>query len=313
MRRPRVVVVGGATRDAFLMGPGLEAKLRGRGRRRAYELELGEKVEVERVAMDVGGGAANVAVSMARQGLEAAFVGKVGDDRAGRDVLDLLGAEGVDASGAVVDARAGTNLSTVLLSASGERTILTYRGATKRLRRGDVDASALHGDWLYVTSLGGRIRLLEELVAMAHAAGMAVAIDPGKAELAEARRMRALLAKVELLKANRAELAMLSGREDLAASAEQLAALGPTVVGTDGAAGAVAVSADGVVALPGPSAPDALDRTGAGDAFGAGLVGALARGRSLQQALAFANRNATACVGKVGATTGLLRLARARA
>ena len=311
MSSARVVAVGGATRDVFLSGGGLAASLAGTARHRAYHLPLGEKVEVAHEVLDVGGGAANAAVSFARQGLEAVFLGKVGDDRPGRDVIDLLDAEGVNVGDVALDPRAATNLSTVLLSDVGERTILVFRGATKRLKRADIPEAAIHGDWLYITSLAGNIGMLEWLVSLAHERGLSVALDPGKSELAYASRILALLPKVELLKANREELAMLSGTNNLARSAATLAKLGPTVVGTDGSRGAVAVSAEGSVAVPGPSTADAVDRTGAGDAFGAGLVGALARGQSLEAALRFANRNATACVKRVGATAGLLRVRRA--
>ena len=90
---------------------------------------------------------------------------------------------------------------------------------------------------------------------------------------------------------------------------ESLHALGPTIaVVTDGPAGAYASDGSAryrVPAYPDPCTPK--ERTGAGDAFSAALVAALARGLALPEALTWGPVNAMHVVGEVGSQTGLLR------
>ena len=246
-RVPRVVTLGGATRDIFLSVRGIEESQKQVTNEDSFVFPLGEKVEVGSLVFDIGGGAANVAVSLARPGLHAAYLGKLGADRAGDEICDLLTAEGVTISGAIRDPKVKTNLSTVLLAESGERSILTFRGATSHLKRSEIDPSWIEGSWLYVTSLAGKLSTLEWVVKLANTKGIRIALDPGKGEMADSERFLKLLPKIQLLKANRAELALLSGDDDLERSVMTLHEFGCDVVGTDGAQGSFAAWSDGRV------------------------------------------------------------------
>ena len=74
-----------------------------------------------------GGAAANVAVGLARLGVDSAFMGKVGDDAFGRYLADVLAKENVDTSPMRFESRARTALAFVTLMADGERDFLFYR------------------------------------------------------------------------------------------------------------------------------------------------------------------------------------------
>src|SRR5436190_8291037 len=91
----KILTFGAATQDVFLMGKALHARRDVRSRDYVEQFPLGAKIDVERVHFDTGGGATNAAVTFARQGLDATFVGKVGHDPAGAEIVRALRRDGV--------------------------------------------------------------------------------------------------------------------------------------------------------------------------------------------------------------------------
>src|SRR6267154_751924 len=91
----KILTFGGATQDILLTGKALHARRDVRTRDYVEQFPLGAKIDVENVYFDTGGGATNAAVTFARQGLQAGFVGKIGHDPAGSEVLRALRREGV--------------------------------------------------------------------------------------------------------------------------------------------------------------------------------------------------------------------------
>src|SRR5262249_15814984 len=90
-----------------------------------------------------GGSAANVCAAFARLGGRGVFIGAVGRDRAGREVVDALRATGVDVR--VLRVEAPTARVLALVAPDGERSFVTERGAADRLRAEDVSARWLRG------------------------------------------------------------------------------------------------------------------------------------------------------------------------
>ena len=133
MHMVKIAAFGAASQDVFISGKGIRAQLDPRTNEHMEEFtedfKLGAKITVDNVVFSTGGGATNAAVTFARQGLESAFVGKIGDDMAGHGVVGELDKENVDTSGVIYHPSNGTQYSTVLLADTGERTILVYRGA----------------------------------------------------------------------------------------------------------------------------------------------------------------------------------------
>src|SRR5215216_6299852 len=104
---PHVICIGGATKDVFLSGKQLAGRRDVRTKATVEQFPLGDKVVIDEVHYATGGDASNAAVTFARQGIKTGFVGKIGRDAPGAEILREFRREGVDASAVVADAKKG--------------------------------------------------------------------------------------------------------------------------------------------------------------------------------------------------------------
>lgn len=306
----KILTFGAASQDVFLAGKALHARRDVRTRDYVEQFPLGAKVDVETIHYDTGGGATNAAVTFARQGLEVGFVGKIGHDPAGHEISRSLGKEGVLLDRIVTDPKLATGFSAILVAGNGERTILNHRGASHELKSKDIAIRTLEADWFYISSLAGNFDLLTKLLKHANNHGIQVAIDPGNAELAQIKKLRALLPLVTIVKANAQELALLFGGADLKDTVSRAHGVCPYVVGTNGPSGSYAAAAGKLYQAGTYQKVKVVDRTGAGDAFGSGFVAALAKGLPIEDALSLGSANATGVVAQYGAKAGILKTGR---
>jgi len=237
-----------------------------------------------RITTAPGGAGANTAAWLAAQGVDVTLAARVGDDVAGRAVVDGLAAAGVRVAVAV-DPDAPTATVVVLVGPGGERTMLSDRGAAAGLAVADlppldgVDHVHLSG---YVLGVGSCDAGLAALAA-ARAAGASTSLDP-QATGAFPADLLPRLGGVDLLLPNTAELAALTGSSE-PRSAGALLDVARAVVVTAGRAGASWVDGDGVCTVPAVDAPEVADATGAGDAFDAALLAAWLAGADPEAAL----------------------------
>lgn len=300
----RLVAVGAAVQDVFLSGNVFTPQ--NEDGQMVEEFKLGEKYDVEDAVFATGGGAANAAVTFARQGLHAQFLGRVADDPAGRAVMEDLHKEGVDTSLVIHDEQSRTGYSTLLLAPSGERTILTFRGSSSQFRPEDFDLAHVDADWLYISSLAGQLDALERIIERAEAKQINVAINPGKDELDQADRLKELLKRCHVLALNKEEIQKLVEGDSDEQLVRHCSDMVPVVVMTDGPRGVTATDRTQIVVGGMYEDVPVIDRTGAGDAFASGLVAKLVQGASLAEAVTFASANSTSVVGQVGAKHGIL-------
>lgn len=308
----KILTVGAATQDVFLTGKALHGRRDVRTRDYVEQFPLGAKVDVEHVYFETGGGATNAAVTFARQGLQVGYIGKIGHDPAGAEVMRVLRKEGVATDRVVQDGKLNTGYSAIMLATSGERTILNYRGASHALVAKDVAIRTIQTDWLYITSLAGNFDLLGKLLKHANLHGIQVAIDPGAAELAQPKKLKSLLPLVTILKCNAQEMSLLFGGTTVRDTVTRAAHACPYVVGTDGPAGSYAAVGGNLYQAGQYQKVKGIDRTGAGDAFGSGFVAALAKGSGIEDALTLASANATSVVTQIGAKPGILKTSRVK-
>ncbi len=238
-----------------------------------------------------GGAPANVAVGVARLGYRAGFMGQVGDDDFGHFLADTLAEAGVDVRGLRFSTEARTALAFVSLRKDGERSFMFYRhpSADMLWRPEDVDATYAAGTRIFhygSISLIGEPSRSATLAALAHArrGGALISYDPNlrlalwpSAEAARAGMLDGWK-HADLAKVSEEELEFLTGEADMAAAARMLwhDRLKLLTV-TRGAAGAVYFLADASGEVPGFKV-DAVDTTGAGDGFVAGLLAGLLDG-----------------------------------
>lgn len=303
----KILSIGAAVQDVFLSH---SEELKPVSDKTADELflkiELGSKNDVNNVDFSTGGGATNAAVTFARQGLDAEFMGTIGHDPAGAAVLADLDREGVDTSQISYSEKYNTGYSVVLLASNGERSFLTYRGASTHYDIKNFDLSQTKADWVYLSSMAGDVDVLDKIFHQAKQLGIKVFFNPGKDELRKADKLRALLEDVDVLSVNREEAQQIVNGEDMEELVRKLTTIVPVAIVSDGPNGVTA--SDGITIVRAGMYEDVpvIDRTGAGDAFGSGFLSHWAVGRSLKDAIVFASANSTSVVTKIGAKSGIL-------
>lgn len=248
--------------------------------------------DVETFRRCLGGAPANLALGVARLGGTSALVAKLGDDEFGHYLTETLQAGGVDVRGVVHTREARTGLAFVELGPTGERRFLFYRhpSADMTIGPGDVDVEVVAS--ARVTHAGTNLLIRDAnrdathlCLETARRAGRATSLDlnlrfhqwPDHDAIAPT--VRATLPLVDLVKANDEELAFLCpGKSAQTAFAEDFAPWGvKALVVTRGSEGAEVVTGRGGLAVDAP-AVNAVDTTGAGDGFLAGLLRVLTRG-----------------------------------
>lgn len=239
------------------------------------------KVRVNGFARQGGGPAANAAVAMCRLGIRAAFLGAVGGDALGREQIEDLAREGVDVHGVATVADVPSFVSFILVDAEdAARTVFSAPSHRPLLRAGarlpDPPPHLVLADgW------GGPAGLA--VVKEAAERGIPVLVDAGtfREEVVE------LLPFAEVAIVSEPFAEAMAGADHPEAALELLVAHGPRLVAvTRGTRGVTA----GVRGCPErfevPAfAVEAVDSTGAGDAFHAGAAWALVRGGDWEAAL----------------------------
>lgn len=303
----KILTIGAAVQDVFLSHSDKFKPVTDKPAQEVFlKLELGAKADVNNIDFSTGGGATNAAVTFARQGIDVDFMGTIADDPAGRAVLDDLDKEGVGTKHASYSDRYHTGYSVLLLSPSGERTILTYRGASTNYEIKNFDITKVDADWLYLSSMAGCMDILENIFTKAKKLGIKVFFNPGKGELRQTSKLKALLEDVEILSVNKEEAQQIVDGDSLEELVRRLKHLVPVAIISDGPNGVIVSDGKTIVRAGMYEDVKVTDRTGAGDAFGSGFVSYYARGRSLKDSTVFASANSTSVVQKIGAKEGIL-------
>lgn len=302
----KIVTIGAAVQDVFLSNSDAFAPVCLDPDTCFQQLELGSKADVNTIFFSTGGGATNAAVTFARQGFDVRFMGMIGHDPAGQAVLDDLDKENINTELLKVSDTHNTGFSVLLVAPSGERTVLTYRGASTHYRLEDLTLEGVEADWIYVTTLSGSMEVLDQLFSQAKAMGAKVFFNPGKKELAEKDRLRGLLEDVDVLLVNRQEAMELVHGHELEELVRHALHIVPTVIVTDGANGVAASDGKTLVRAGRYIEQKTVDQTGAGDAFGSGFLSQWAVGKSLKDSIIFASANSASVVAKMGTKQGIL-------
>ncbi|MFI9339905.1 ribokinase [Streptomyces sp. NPDC052773] len=261
----------------------------------------GETVLGSDLAVHPGGKGANQAVAAARLGARTALLARVGDDAHGRLLLDAQRAAGVDTVGVLVGG-APTGVALITVDPSGDNSIVVSPGANGKLTPADIRAagSLFHASRVVSAQLEIPLETVVEVVRT---------LPPGTRFVLNPSPPRPLpqevLTACDPLIVNEHEARVLLGEAGVGDVPEDWARLllarGPrSVVVTLGARGALVASAEGVARVPSVRV-EAVDTTGAGDAFTAALAWRLGSGESLADAAAYAARVGAAAVTRAGA------------
>ena len=300
----RIVSIGAALQDVYL----IDHDDFGTNSRGFFnQLELGTKVDIDKVKFSTGGGASNAATTFARHGHESIFMGCISNDSAGQAILNSFDDEGIDSSYVTYLNRYQTGYSVVLLAPSGERTILTCRGASAHFDAlSPTDLETIYPDWLYVTTFRGEMDMLDHFFTKAKSLGAKIMFNPGNLELQHIRKFLGLLTDVDVLLLNRKEAQKVVEGKLLTELIAKIKNYVPNVIITDGNQGAIATDGKEIYRAGLYEDVKIKDSTGAGDAFGSGFLAAYANGKSFKDSLIFASANSTSVVQHIGSKDGIL-------
>jgi sugar/nucleoside kinase (ribokinase family) len=235
---------------------------------------------------------------------------KVGADAFGDFLLGLLDEREVDRAGVVIASDAPTSATVVLVDSAGERSFLHVPGANARLRPEEVDPTfvfsgrALHlAGTLVLHELDGEPAAA--LLAEARARGLVTSADTAFDATGEWERVLPCLPHADLFTPSLPEAQALSGEQEPAGAAAWLRGQGAGTVaitlGNDGSY----VSGEGLEGFVEPFNVAAVDGTGSGDAYAAGLLYGVLAGWPIAGSARFANALGALAATRLGATEGI--------
>ncbi|CAG7857391.1 ribokinase [biofilm metagenome] len=254
-----------------------------------------EKMVADSLISCGGGPAANAAVQVAKLGLTAAFAGYLGNDLYGEQHYQELINYGVNVD-LVVRGESPTPLSTVLVKHGGKRALINFKGETKALPANAIDFAGINPKVILFD--GHEPHISVPLAKTAKAQGIPTVLDAGSVH----EGTLVLMALVEHLACSEKFAVQLHG--DIDTAINNLSEVAPNVVITVGEKGLLWRRREDYGALPAFSV-NAVDTTGAGDAFHGAYAAALAQKMEWLGLLRYASAAGSLCCAKAGARLGL--------
>lgn len=305
-----IVTVGETTIDAFMTiddpsGYRLDAE------HHDVCIRPGAKINVDHYDFFMGGNATNVAVGLSRLGYKVGLCSEIGDDELSIKIRNSLVKENLERL--LVKQTPGASSFSVIINAGGDRTVFVQDVE----REHDFHLDDVTTPFVFLTSMGNQwkepylkiLKFVEENNAT-------LAFNPGGHQLREGKEIiRGVLEKTTILFVNKEEAEMIlldkqteqRDRAHIENLLKQLQALGTKkIIITDGKNGSYGIDEDGEAHWLAIDGGKAVERTGAGDSYASGFIGATLAGLSFEKAMEWGAHNSTAVVSKVGAQAGLL-------
>jgi ribokinase len=273
----------------------------------------GEESFITDLHEEPGGSAANTIVGLTRLGLKTGYIGKVANDREGRLLLEAFQKEGVNTDGVVVTNQGRSGVAHGYVDAEGERALYIDPGANDTLTFEEISLDyAGQSRFLHLTSFIGeepfnaQKRLIEALPSVV------ISFDPGEIYARKGlTALRPLIRRSHVVFLNENEVKILTGK-GYKEGAKILLREGAGLVAVKLGERGCFVSNGKESRLVEPYQTKVVDTTGAGDAFCAGFLYGLIKGKDLLTCAKLGNFVASCCITQIGARKGLPRLSELR-
>ncbi len=290
----RVIVIGSSNRDLTVR---LERLPR-----------VGETVSGGDYYTSFGGKGANQAVAAHKAGAEVAFVAKVGRDENGDAMVRHLKESGLSTDSIIRDGQAASGVALIMVDKDGRNMIAVAPGANRNLTEEEIvnTEDAITHARILLIQLEVPVDPVLRALAIARENHVTTILNPAPARALQSM----LLSLVDVLTPNEVEAGLLTGvnvkdERDAVAAARKLLDSGVQhVIVTLGEKGSVWVTSGQEQFFP-PFRVTPVDSTAAGDAFNGALACALAEGRTMEQAIRFANAAGALTVTRRGAQDAL--------
>jgi len=266
----------------------------------------GETLSGKEFQSHPGGKGANQAAAIGRLGHPVYMMGRIGTDAFGEELRSSLDSAGVDTT-FVAASEGSSGVALIVLSSSGENSIVVVPGANALLKPEDLDANleVIRSASIVLTQLEIPLATVAHLAEICAREGVPLVVDPAPAQHLPPE----ILHNISWITPNEVEARFFSshgssqnGESGLKMLSNHLMSLGPrNVLLKLGERGAYLATRDGGrTAIPAFKVP-VLDTTGAGDAFNGAFAAALARGAAPVEAAEFASAAAALSVTRFGA------------
>jgi sugar/nucleoside kinase (ribokinase family) len=315
-----IISIGDTTLDCFLTLSDSEADLRCELKKHTTEIcfNYAGKIPVDGLDFSLGGNAANVAVGLKRQGFNAGLYSVCGEDEVGRIISEKIEMEGL--SKEFIQMEAVRSSYSTIINYRKERTILEKRFP----HHYQLPSNFPVAKFMYVSSLGPDYEeFFAKLANYVKEKGIKLGFNPAQPQLrSKFETYEALVKASHFIFVNKEEaIQLLSttkqsvpkevlggewGNTGFTWAMKAISTRGPRyVIITDGLNGAYCL--DGEKYYHCEIFPvQAVEATGAGDAFASGFMGAIMHGKSTADAMRWGMVNSASVVTKIGAMAGLL-------
>jgi len=274
----------------------------------------GETIIGQSFTIFPGGKGANQAVALGRLGCTVEMVGAIGDDMLGTQYRTVLETAGARCGGVITSAGMATGTASIEVNAQGENHIIVVAAANGSVSPAFVRErrSYIEGADILLMQLEIPLESVLEAAKIASAKKRTIILDPAPAVPLSDELYR----HISIITPNETEAALLTG-EDTSTEAGMLRAGRvlldrgvQTVIIKAGRQGAFLVDRSGAELVPGFKVKT-VDTVAAGDSFNAGLACALGYGKSLKEAIRFANAVAALSTTREGAQSAMPSFAEA--
>ena len=267
----------------------------------------GETILGESLELFPGGKGINQCVSVARLGGDVEMIGMLGKDGNGDVFRKIMKEDGIKADN-VFSCDKPTAVAQVQINEDGQNRICVIPSANFEFGFDELDKvdSVIKHTELVILQLELRLDVTKEIIRRAHAYGVKVLLNPAPAVKLE----KEILGMVDYITPNETELSILTGLptetdEEVIVAAKELLSYGTkTIIATLGSRGALIATNENIEIVSGYKVK-AVDTVAAGDSFNGAFAVALTEGKTLQEAVRFANAMGALTVMKKGAISSI--------
>lgn len=277
--------------------------------------QKGELVPIDNISLHSGGCALSSAVDMSKIGLNTSVVGKLGKDGFGSFLVSELKKHNVETRGLSISESSKTSASVVIVAEDSERSFIHCFGANGEFTYEDIDFSFVSQHKIsFFTGVNLMPAFdgapLAKAVRKAREAGCITVMDT--AWDSSGRWMELVkdsLSNLDYFIPSYEEAKNIAGKDSLDEISDVFLSMG---VGTTaiklGEKGCYIKTGEGCEYTIAPFEVEAVETTGAGDAFAAGLITGIVKGWPIEKCGLFANATGALSVSCLGASTGIRKL-----
>lgn len=295
--KPEIIIIGAAIIDV-LVRPASE---------RVFQTG---SYPAQDIRMSMGADALNEATILAKMGRKVHLETILGDDKAGRYILEHCRECGIEVEERCIKKELVTSINVVLIEEDGKRNFLTNaRGSQRKLRLEDIrmpfpeSANIICFASIFVFPYIG-VEELEKIFAQAKKQKKIICADMTKCKNQEtSQELAPALRYIDYLFPNDEEAMLFTRKDSVEEAAEELVKCGvKNVIIKCGSGGCLVKTQDECYMLPAKPGITCVDTTGAGDSFAAGFIYALSEGKTLRECAEYGNECGARAIGVVGAT-----------